>query len=349
MVATLRSAIPGRERWNVPALIGHRAEAAEVSSRLNASGELHSASASGVTGSVLVEFDPDLPRMRVRSLIVSTVAAVLEERPASRPAQPEMPCRHLYRLIRPHRATFFAATLFTILEKIFKVAVPLLALFAVNVATGGASAMLAAWGFGTALSQLVIIGGALVLSASVAWIAHDAHSTLWGNLGESVSGDLQGVARQSELDAIGGFWEHGSALVGFPIQLGAAGGAMRFVASGAAWIVLIPAAALGVVAILRPQRHIHQGERTLPRVLREWLRPRHLLAFGAIGAGALIAWLAGWITLGTAGVLFLLGELVLVPAMTIGDRLLAARDANEAARQLEVRNERKVLAISSGE
>jgi len=339
---SLRSAIPGRERWHVPSLVGRTEEAADVAARLSASPEIVRAKASGVTGSVIVEFAPALAPLRVRSLISSAVTAALEEerRPravAQRDPHTESAAQQLYRIARPHRPTLIAATLLTIVERFHAAIAPLFAMWGVNILASGASATLTSMGVGTVTMQLIVTGGCLALAAAMAFVAHEAAHTLWGRLADLIEGDLRDEAKQEYKAMVREFFsQHLPALIGYVVHTGTITGASVAVFRRSALLILIPATVFGTLSTLRPRHLLVQDEESrIPLGVREWFRLPHFVTLAMIGASAGLAWRLGWVTLDVALLLLFFGELRIAPAMTVGHHIHGTRAAIGAARELE--------------
>ena len=69
----LRSAIPGRERWDVEAIVGNASRARHLEEALSRSPRLRHAHANPLSGRVLLIFDPQLPKLNVRMLLATTL------------------------------------------------------------------------------------------------------------------------------------------------------------------------------------------------------------------------------------------------------------------------------------
>lgn len=69
----LRSAIPGRERWDVEAIVGKPNRARRLEEALSRAPRVRQAHANPLSGRVLLIFDPKLPKLNVRTLLTTTL------------------------------------------------------------------------------------------------------------------------------------------------------------------------------------------------------------------------------------------------------------------------------------
>lgn len=161
--AQIRSAVPGRTRWDVPGLLGQRERAAYVTRVLQAYPGVVSASASATTGRVLVTHAPGVDLQALKQAIdfarlqpVPVASAAPAASPVSAAAQPLM---QLLARGAPHRELAQKAAGAAFLNRLLDSGPTMMISTAIDVVTRGPASWLGKLGFATARTQLFALGG----------------------------------------------------------------------------------------------------------------------------------------------------------------------------------------------
>ena len=105
--------------------------------------------------------------------------------------KPTPPLLRLWRYATGHRPRIIQATLFSVLNKIFDLAPPLLIGVALDVVVEQQDSLLARFGFTDVMTQLWILAGATVLVWGLESVSEYIFEVLWRNLAQSLQHDLR--------------------------------------------------------------------------------------------------------------------------------------------------------------
>jgi ATP-binding cassette, subfamily B, bacterial len=196
MELQVRSALPGRVRWDVPGLLHRPSLAAAVVRELRERPAISSIAANPTTGRVLLEFDPVLSFDLIQDWLEQALEMAWRA-PARLPAaEPSGSLSMLLERTGRHRGLVARTFAASFLNRLFEASPPLMIGTAVDIATRGRGSILGWLGFKTVSSQLAALG---VISAAV-WtldaLCDYAHRRLSGEMANLVRHDLRNEVYQ---------------------------------------------------------------------------------------------------------------------------------------------------------
>jgi ATP-binding cassette subfamily B protein len=206
MPVLVRSALPGRVRWDAPELLNRPSIAAALEHALAEIASVRRVTANPITGRVLLEFDPLVPVPVAEGWVDEALArARAAPRPVRmRPLLPKGKHGHPERLTSPgsplsrllertdrHRSLVTLTFATSFFNRLFEATPPLMIGTAVDVVTRGPKSVLGLIGFKTVSSQLWALGGlSLVLWTIDAAVGY-AQKVLSAELANRVRHDLR--------------------------------------------------------------------------------------------------------------------------------------------------------------
>ncbi|MFM6453503.1 MAG: ABC transporter transmembrane domain-containing protein, partial [Planktothrix sp.] len=101
------------------------------------------------------------------------------------------PLQRLLRYARPYQKTIGLATLYSILNKIFDLAPPVLIGWAVDVVINPKTSFLVNWGIQGAFNQLLVLSILSLIIWSLESLFEYAYKILWRNLAQTLQHDLR--------------------------------------------------------------------------------------------------------------------------------------------------------------
>ena len=110
---------------------------------------------------------------------------------ADKPGKDAHPLKRLWRYADRHRRDFGLATLFSVLNKIFDLAPPILIGMAVDVVVSQEDSILAQFGVTNVLAQLLILAGLTVVLWGLESLFQYAYQVYWRNLAQTVQHEMR--------------------------------------------------------------------------------------------------------------------------------------------------------------
>lgn len=209
-VMAVRSRLPGRVRWHVPAIEGRPVVAEAVALDLGSHPRIHDAVANATTGTVLLRFDADCTEADAASWVQSAVdrqcaadAATTRAEGTRRGARPSKavarassdttlsPLRRLLQTTDAYKPLRRRAMAASIADGLADGIPPLLVGLATDTVSRGSASLLARLGFKTASSRLFALGGAGIAFWALAAIVEYARSRTSAELADAVRYDLR--------------------------------------------------------------------------------------------------------------------------------------------------------------
>ena len=199
MALRIRSALPGRVRWDVPDVRARPDVAAALTQDLSAYPGVEFAAANSLTGRLLLQFDADIPATTVEQWVVEALARA-KATPFTPEAAAAAPLRHpstgsaltfLLERTQRHRGLVGMTLASSFFTALFEAVPPIMIGTAVDAVTRGSGSFLAALGFRTVASQLMALGGISVIIWTLDAAATYAHKRLTAELANVVRHDLR--------------------------------------------------------------------------------------------------------------------------------------------------------------
>ena len=203
----VRSAIPGRVRWRLPELVDEPAVAAALSAHLQAHPAVRHVSANPTTGSLLIEFSPEVGRDEAegwvlgalrQSLTAPAPPPVLVPRRADRPPHTygmSPPVARFAERVKPHKALLARMLGASFANRLLDSAPPIMIGAGIDIAMQGKSSLLgrtlARIGIKTPGAQLLTFGGlGLAVWALDAYLDY-AHRRAAAELADKIRHELR--------------------------------------------------------------------------------------------------------------------------------------------------------------
>lgn len=203
-VATVRSALPGRVRWDVPVLTAQPDLASSVQRRLRATPSVHEVIANPLTGRVLLQFDAAVPVDTASTWLADAIARAINGEPE--PIVPTVfevvngaessPFARLMHRADRHRTLAGLTIGASFFNRLFEATPPLMIGTAVDVVTRGPQSILGSLGFKSVASQLTALGGFSIVLWSLDAAMGYTQRVLSAELANRVRHDLRNEVYQ---------------------------------------------------------------------------------------------------------------------------------------------------------
>ncbi|MDH3602920.1 MAG: ABC transporter transmembrane domain-containing protein, partial [Candidatus Tectomicrobia bacterium] len=199
----LRSAIPGRERWEVHCIHRKPRLAVAIEQRLQQHAGIVAVQANPATGRVLVRYDPSVLQTQVQPLMRDVLDALFGIRPSqdgSRPAG--HPLVRLWHTTPSKGKRAWLAPVVSVMNTFFHLLPPLTFVLILSTVISGGSAFLSALGITGVMTQLVFLSALSLTAYGLATLTDHYRKKRWNHLARSVEHDirLQVFAHMQALD-----------------------------------------------------------------------------------------------------------------------------------------------------
>jgi ATP-binding cassette subfamily B protein len=189
----LRSAIPGRERWEVDVLRSRRRLAEMLEERLRSIHAFAQVQVNAVTGRILVVYDQVSLRGEVRAHIEAALGSILQRGlPAEeRPRPGKHPLRALLEEVRPEPRLLAAAPIATVIGSVLNFLPYLGHSGSIAVTKGAGSPFLASLGIKSVRMQLALVAAGTVGLMFVNLLFENFRRRAWNRLASRIEQRLQ--------------------------------------------------------------------------------------------------------------------------------------------------------------
>ncbi|WP_179136850.1 ABC transporter ATP-binding protein/permease [Candidatus Entotheonella palauensis] len=201
----LRSAIPGRERWDVPCLYRRLELALVVEHNLQKQAGIVDVRANPVTGRMLVRYDPAVLSVseKVKTLILAVLDTFLAPHTSENDARStELSLYRLLQTVPPKRQLALSAPASSVVSSLLQTLTPLVFVMPLATAISGGSPLLTALGITGKVPQLLVMSSLGAAIFGLFGLADYYRKKQWNALAHAIEHDmrLNVFAHMQELD-----------------------------------------------------------------------------------------------------------------------------------------------------